>query len=477
MRSERPWILVGAVLFATFLAVAGPVRVDAQTVAPPVSLMFTWPVDHADYTTYHSPEACLAAARRVQDSLVRVRNLASGARADTMAFVPAQAELPGVVDVVTRCGSRFTLDNTPPESWSALYRISLMRGDDAGAAVILDRQLAHITQTSLPQQAAILNTALDITLDVHPVRAATADGLVARLDTLPDVPVRLRLMAHAAVAQYALTVLDTARLRHHAAAIDRMLDGLTPEVRRDFSVQQLIARMPLYRTVAAAGMLRDSGAVTFTRRLLKSNARASGVPAGSAAQAQAPVGEHAATLEGTFWYHRVGNTPHPAPGKPSLVVFDLRHDCAYNRCASSYAVLRRLGARFGDTLDVTLVAQTQGFFAERRPQQPAQEAEAIRHYVFDQLHLPGTLVVEQTAFTVRPDPDGRRFNAATANQRAYHRQALDRYASPPYTLPVYVVASDGTIVYATPPQNGLSPEIERGITAIIEALLAPEPHD
>jgi hypothetical protein len=466
--------MLAAALTVGIVLLVGPRQVRAQE--PPSQPLFSWPIDRPNYDAYTTPEECVRAAQRVRDSTQRLVNLAAGVRLDTVAYIPSDTEFTRVVDVAKRCGGRFTMENVAPESFNALFWLRLLEGKDNLAKAILARQAEHLKGAPAVRRATVVSQAIDIALkDVSPARVEMAEEIAAELDRLPNLPPLMRASWHMTIAQYARAVLDTVRLRQQLDIVDPLLNTLPRDVRASRDGQALMWQVHQIHALAHVGLLRERGVDTYVQQVVTNYAQTSGRNVDGAAAALAPFGTRPPPLVGEFQFRASGaGASHPTVGKPALVVFDVRHDCAYMLCAQSYATLRRLARRFGDAIDVTLVAQTQGYFRERPPLDPAQEAEAIRHYFLEQVRLPGTLIVERTQFTTRSAPDLRRFNELTANQRAYAiRRPLDPYMPPPPMLDVYVLASDGTVVYAaTGRQDRLSPKSERGIAAVIDALVA-----
>jgi len=75
-----------------------------------------------------------------------------------------------------------------------------------------------------------------------------------------------------------------------------------------------------------------------------------------------------------------------------------------------HAMLRRLHAKFGDDLNITIMTRTYGFMGGSAPLSVAQEVDSIRHYYLDVHKLPVTVAVVETQFDRLPD--GRRIDRA-----------------------------------------------------------------
>jgi hypothetical protein len=128
-----------------------------------------------------------------------------------------------------------------------------------------------------------------------------------------------------------------------------------------------------------------------------------------------PIGEAAAPIEADIWFQRDdAATSRPVRGKVNLVVFLDQRECFTRTgtpmCQTLAARLQRLGRKF-PALEITLVAQTRGWFAQGvLPDTPAREAALVEHAWLDERKLPGVLAVATTDFWRMPGLDRRRID-------------------------------------------------------------------
>lgn len=430
---------------AALLLVVAPAGAGAQA-------SFAWPAAGADYSRYSAPEQCIVALRRVIDST-------QWGEPDTTRFDPA-APLPDVAGAtVRRCGARFPLGSATTDRDGALVELYLAMGrtDDAKALVARRLAAAAAKGSRSGEEAHVLMTSINAYLDARPAAVDQALALAARLDRLGSAARRERVGAHAAMYEFARSVMDTGLMRQEAVALTTAADGLTDEEWMTPGVQSAIADAILSMTLP---LLRDSTEDAFLAVLHQRMRKTLGDSYGS--KGAGSIGRPVPRLAGDWWFGVADTaTPRPRAGRLTFVMsVDWR--CGGD-CYPAYAVLRRLHARYGDALDVVLVAQTDGYFRLRPPLAPAEEAEALHQYFLGELALPGALTVSSTPFTFRPDPDLRRVDKPTQNDTTYVLE------SGSHGNTIVVVDPRGTVVYYT---QGLQPRKEREITAVLDFLTA-----
>ena len=437
--------------------VAGASSAHAQT-------RFEWPASPAALEEYGTPEECLAAVDRIR------ARAQWGMRDDTLSLADRDrgAEPSSVIAAAGRCGSHLTGERLPGVSRPLFLKLLLIAGRDSAFEAAVGRQLAEVH--SVAERGAVLGAAAQQSLSVRPARLALAETLVHRLDSLGPAAARPRMEAYFHLTYLARRLRDSvllARTAPRALAAAALFDSASPSLL--IKSAMAAGKMELGRP-RPIDVLRESGPdayVQFIRSQYTSSLVAQGLGRDSAARiaetdAVRGAGGPARPLVGEYWYGR-GNRagPLPAPGRVSLVVF-VDHRCGA-RCYPGYAMLKRLGRRFGDSLDVILVAQTFGYFRLRPPPSPAEEAEAMRHYFLEELQLPGVLNVAVTPFTQLPAPDGRFIYDATPNDANYG-------VSPRWTEQwnvMFVVGPTGTILY----KRDVRLEVEREVTDIIAAAI------
>jgi hypothetical protein len=313
-------------------------------------------------------------------------------------------------------------------------------------------------------------------MHTHPARIGLATELLAQLEQLSVVPVETLFTMHNSLALHARRQLDTTMLRREVAAMRGLFNRLPASERHGRLGQQLAAVVVSNEAPLFWQVLRDSGGAAYAAHLVANYTNATQANAQIRTSRMGPIGAHATPLTGPFWArHAAIDPPRPTPGMLALVVFNIRHDCGFASCGGAYRALQEIAGRYGNVLQITLVAQTQGYFRNRPPQTPREEAEAIRHYFLDNVKLPGALVVETTPFIKRPDPDRRRVNAVTADQAAYAiTNPLNPYDIVSGSPQGYIVAPDGTIVAMT----SFGTADRKSLYALLDAMLpagAPSP--
>jgi len=105
---------------------------------------------------------------------------------------------------------------------------------------------------------------------------------------------------------------------------------------------------------------------------------------------------------------------YPVPGKLTLVVLLPPGNAVPNRRA-----LRRLEAKFGDSLHVAFVASTRGYLGLQASLDFSEEARLLRDYFADSLQVTSPVLLQATPIDHRPAPDGRIVYGTTESQQLY----------------------------------------------------------
>ncbi|MBX6330563.1 MAG: hypothetical protein IRY91_01815 [Gemmatimonadaceae bacterium] len=432
-RSRR---LSRAVLGAAVLVIAP--AAGAQT-------RFAWPARPAPVEQYGRPEECLAAVERSEARAVW------GARPDTLSAVAQDraSEPPEVIEIARRCSAHLDADRMPASSRPLYLQLLLIAGRDSTFAAVVDKQVAEAR--SVDARSTALFSAFDVLLRARPVRIAAAEQLAQRLDALGPEAAESRLYAWFRLAYLARLLGDSALLARaapRALALGSRVDSANPNLIMKAALSTGVVMLTPPRPL---DVLRDSGPdayVQLIRRKYVAEATKRGVSRDTAENMVENdllrgAGRPAPPLVGDYWYGRSDTTrPLPARGRVTLLAF-VDHRCRV-KCYPGYAMLERLHRRFGDALDIVLVAQTFGYFRLRPPPSPSEEAELIRHYFLDELKLPGMLTVSVTPTSQLPAPDRRHVYGETANGRSYHVSP----SSTEQETALRLVGPTGTILYA-----------------------------
>ncbi|MBX6331389.1 MAG: hypothetical protein IRY91_06060 [Gemmatimonadaceae bacterium] len=447
------------------LALGAP-RASAQT-------RFAWPDTAVHIAQYATADECVAAAHRVMRILAQREALTVWR--DTLPRDPRLflEPLPApVVETARRCAARYVEPTAPLDEFAPLLQLYLLAGRDSDAAALVARRTAAVPAKSTRERTAVGDTALAIYLAARPVRLEQAEQLLlGRARATTDRVKRLELYSQLMKAADAAG--DTARARRAAQWLLAVADSLTTAERESEAFDKLAhglgGRMVVFdamQLMLGQRMLLDSlRSGTGALRALMRNTWAQ--VTGERPEAMPfPIGEHAPAVTADYWIPReASGTPHPAPGRVSIVMFLDHHGCLHSslwgetsdQCPPVLTALRRLSDRFPE-VQVTIVTQTHGSFVYAPPPSPTEEVELIRKWLEPYAIHGLEIAVSATPFWNLPQPDGRRIDKRTPNQISYSFGKSWRPEG------AFLVDQDGLIVSAV----GLNESL---IASYIEVLL------
>ncbi len=428
--------------------------------------LFIHPKNIPDYNKYSRLESCLVAVNRVADSVEIATDWNNHTVYDTLPFNPDSKTSEIALNLARFCKDRFANSETASEIMSH-FHLAVVLGEFGEAKNLLNKRLAQLPVTNVSVRQEMLFRAINIYINARPMAVGPAEELLAVLDTLDGSSLENLFRFNNQIATYARSLMDTAVLKRAVGAMHRILAKIPQDQKETPHGRSLVQATIDAEAPLLLSILRDSGSIVYTARLFSRYVVASGR---SLEQASiAPIGTTPKPLEGKFWYNKKTEaTVYPRSGRVSLVLMNVRHDCDLKSCANSYRTLERLSKRFSDKMDVILVGQTQGFFGLEKSPPPEKEANQVSEYFLKNLKVPAVMLVEETEFYKRKEPDGRRFNNATESQTNYSIfYPLDRYQIPPPPPTLYVVNGKGAVVY----KILLTSTFEREITALIAILL------
>lgn len=427
---------------------------------------FEWPTRAVDVASYLTAEECLAATSRVGDSVAT----RGPVRRDTTLFGPEEARAPLAAPIVAtarRCAARFDAPKVSTDDLVPLLTLYMEAERDTDAATLVTRRLATVGPTAERERAALLDTIARTYLTAQPARLLAAQPKLVELERLGKVsPWDTRMRAFHLFLSAAWRAGDTARAEWAAQRIVVIGDSLTEAERRSSMF-----------TTLGTGMIYNALSVLTHRAALDSlwhgtegyvALRRSMWAKASFARPTSlsfPIGEPASAIEGDSWFRR-GDTSatRPTHGKVALIVF-LGQDCPRlsTPCDNVYAALRRYATRFPE-LEITVVAQTQGYLQEVLPPTPQAEAELLRQWWHDFHRVPGALAVATTPFWRLKAPDRRRINREVANITHYSfgKSWTAR------TKGAFLVDRSGVIVYTT---AALGRDEEPSVAELVEILM------
>ena len=425
-------------------------------------VQFAWPEAPGDVARYTWVEKCLAATTRVRDSVTWWNSSPSDTVSSTLA-----------IDVARRCAARYPAQTASLRDFALVFELYLHAALDADARTLLARRLASLRGIAdVRERALVLDSTIIRYVFARTARLAPAESLLIEASRLPDSAFTLehRVRGYARLMDMGRQLGDTMYARRGAEGLAKIAAGLTPAQQRS----QWYSRNGKGRVYDALDYLSASAYLDSLRvstaayvALKQANlAKASGERGG---MLPFPIGETAPPLEGAVLFGRDSAAgARPGRGKIALVAF-LRQGCASELCdAAIYGAFRRVGQRF-PTVELTIVAQTFGYFGEEAPLPENEEAQLLRKRVLERRRTPGALTVEATPFTRLPEPDRRRINRQPPNVSNYSfgRAVADRQA-------VFVVDERGTIIdgfYL----NQFFPPRERELVALVEILVKRKP--
>jgi len=409
---------------------------------------FAWPTRAPAYAAY-DVEECAAAVYRTQ------RQAAWGARDDTLTVKARllRPEPPIVVETAKQCSAHLGSGQLPASAQSTLWRLWLVLGEDRRYAEALRTRLAQTPERAGVVRDAVARAVVGLLHDVHPVRPALADTLANELDRLGPPAAEVAFGVHSRLATAARDLGDSAladRQVKEALKAGAALRGDSTWARRELQARGLLTSWVLWtqHLITPDALLRRDGPKALLdawRHDASMQAQASHLNAVYSAELVGTAGRGggraAPPLPADSWFYRADSTAYPRKGVVSLVMF-VEERCGA-ACYPYYGALQRLKGRFGDGLELVLVASTKGYFRQRPPLDLPAEAEALREYFLDRLKLRATLAVVNAPFTTLPSPDGRRFYNQPALFAAYDVQVDESRQGHP---PAFLIAADGLIV-------------------------------
>ncbi|HXC24446.1 MAG TPA: hypothetical protein VNU46_00915 [Gemmatimonadaceae bacterium] len=353
---------------------------------------------------YYTEGSCLQAVDRTTATFWRTGP-------DTTRYSIAHDTLLTVsANVARRCVTKFTVATTQPRDLLLLAQLYLAAGDDSSANAAVARRLASESTAPIGVRAKTIAQIASVYLNAKPHQLARARHYVAELDGMqaPDAAV-WQLAIHVLLLRYAYDLaLDDAQAIAEANAVITAGQRLTPHDREEFSWAllrgyEILSSFAADSEGAAAAHLvvrrarHDIGKLhDILQRLdgIDSLVSLYGIPA-------PPLGG--------VWFGASSETTRPPLGKISLIILTPSREIM--------PALRRLQHEFGDQLEMTIVAQTVGYFEGQGPMTPSGEMSYLWEHYHTTLHAPGVLVLSETQFTTLPD--GRRVGEPTENQLAY----------------------------------------------------------
>jgi hypothetical protein len=398
-----------------------PARVLAQTPAtPPTTVPALPPSIDARFPHYSRPGECVTASRRLTYRYWRSR------RADTVQYDPLTDSIPTPVrDSVRACAASFVVATVPVDQLIPLAQLELIVDADAQAQAAVDRLLASPDAQAPKQRAWLLELVVHAFADARPMRLAAAQRYLAQLDAMGGPATYTRLAAHLHLGQGAWTLGDVEAASTEAAKAIALYGQLDHSMQLNLidtveAAYQLRAQtLGILKGKAAALASLDSAGTTL-RPIIRNGTVWAQITESRLnfflnlwRQRYVALGDVAQGVGGDFWFGTADDTIFPKRGKVTLLV-EFNDLGMYD----TFAVIRRLQAKYGSRgLQIVGMASTHGFFRDQLEPKAADEANLLRDWYLNFMHVPVALAVEVNQFGRMPD--GRRKNTPALNQRNY----------------------------------------------------------
>jgi hypothetical protein len=468
-------------LMVFLLALAVSVPLQAQT-------LFTWPSPMPDVARHTNVDDCLAAVRRVSDSM----GGRSPVWADTLPYFPAEEvrqKLPArAIETAARCSNQLNIDTVVPFSaFGPMLRLLLIANRDDDAELFIARQLAagsaiwdlkfspKLSADSL--RLALLDTAIEaFWVRARPIRLARGMPYLEQRLLTPGTTLIERVMMAAGIGKLAYKQGDTALSRRwfeRAVEIATTVDRHHPLY--PIGQQMVLGILIHLHLTELADSLRV-GTDAYVRQIERMWAA---IDAGGNTKLPRPYGVHAPLLQAEYWFETQGGTTkdrstsrvRPVPGRTSLVVFiptGWKHPG--DGWLQGY-ILKRLKQRF-PALEIILMTQTRGYVGPLEPPSPEQEAEIYRKRLLDHLQWPVTLGVANTPWWRLDGLDRRRINQPVVSRQEYtfgSGKTLDDWMT-------FLIDPDGRVVLTDwlgrfDHPHGIPGDMEERLGVLIQTLM------
>lgn len=363
-----------------------------------------------DGYSHYWPGACLEAIDR-NDQFMRRAQVDTG-RYD----VAGDTMLTSSVEVAKTCVATLAIDSVRPRDLIFLARVYLAAGDPDAAEQAIQRRLAIDAARPDSTRAHTLADIVSAYLNAKPWREGQAEAYMSQLDTMsgPDAAY-WQFNAHDAIGQRGRLLGNDSLLKREATAMIAVGGRLSPHDREEFGGRLVSAYWYL------ADLKGTETASADSAKVITAQARADLGEVKNLDRALLMIdslagffGKPAPSVYADTWYPAADLSPsdtvHPRPGKVSLIVLQ-----GFSRYV--IPIFRRLQAVVPDTVDITFIHNSYGYFGSKGPLSPAEEAVAVESSFRNDLNGPGSLAIVVPRIEVLPD--GRRIPVPTRNELLY----------------------------------------------------------
>jgi hypothetical protein len=365
---------------------------------------------HAQQTTspyagYGSPVACLGV-------LMRINVTIGWNTLDTMPLDENDILPKAARDTTERCLRQFypsgpDVAKVPDHEVATHFFWGRASGNDSLAARAFRRALGQqklrIDTTDLLWHGAYSYSS-------RPFRLPVAQEMAKRLDALGVVGERPMMIwndywvsQHDGPGGLAKTLFDTTAMKVETAGELRNYEALPDTARHGAEMTGIMTEAQSVLLALVRNPRNDSAGAALRARAIEILGKDQ--QEGRYGEGLLLLGERWPALKPDFWFNRPSaDSVFPRPGRVTIIQPIGIQQCL---CEAVFASINRIKQRFGDSVDILLVVETQGHWARRVQLSPAEEAGLLKRAVIDSLKLPVTLGVYTTTFIPHPAPDNR----------------------------------------------------------------------
>ncbi len=401
-------VFAGMTLFTQATVFAQTPASSVDTTSSTVSAVDSSRVRSPEFYRHYWPGSCVEAVRRTNDLYWR-------ARPDTARFDLARDTMLTASTAVAReCVSKFSVAQVKPEHLILLAQVYLALEDDSSAHVAIQRRLDTEVSKSVAIRARTFAEIIKTYLRVSPARLSDALATQRQLETLTSADAAVgKVVAYQTLAMYYLKIDDDSNA---IAMSERLLAAgaqLSQHDRQEFASTLFGAYAAMAEIAGARTGTTEAAAPIIARaRQDLGNLEPIAERLDALESTYQLYGDEGGRLTGDFWFQGAGDTTpvvRPTPGKISIISFQ--------PVRSQIPAFRRLQERFGDSIELTFVLRTNGYFRDQGPLTPTEEAKILREYYIDELKLPGVLVISSASS--QELPDGRLVKGKSENVLKY----------------------------------------------------------
>jgi hypothetical protein len=279
------------------------------------------------------------------------------------------------------------MKTTPSRELLALAQVYLTAGDTAATAAAIDLRLSR-TRTE-QERLQVLSDAIALYLDrtTAPIRVNTLKTRISQLDAMRSQAAKvIQAETHMGYGFLLMTrgeAYDSLAYKEFdiAIAIGESVDSAHRE-----QVRITLQNAQGFKQMLSAMRGEQTGGELVSL-----------------------LGKPAPPIQGQLISGTAGQRP--TPGKVTLIIFQA------GTSRESVAALHRLKAIFGDSVEFVFAGKTLGHFKIQGPLTYEQELQMLTDFYVKNLKVPGSVFVEHTQISTRPD--GRLVRHPTANDQAY----------------------------------------------------------